>query len=81
MWYAPDDDGGCDMSLFADICRGYEASDDEISFDEASGTWTVDPAFGLDKPLPGIPSKEMAMAICRALYACYENGCEAASNS
>lgn len=69
------------MSLFADICRGIYASEEDISFDAENNTWTVLPTWGLDNPLTGIPSKNMALAICRALYASYRAGSDAASYS
>ena len=69
------------MSLYDDICRDTYAVDEEIEFDPASDTWTVPPQWGLDAPLTGVPSREMALAIARALYASYNDGIAAAGYS
>ncbi len=68
------------MSLFADICRHSHADDEDLAFDEVTKTWTVLAAWGADA-IPGIPDKEMALAIARALYAVWRNGGESASYS
>ncbi len=65
------------MSLYADICRGSFASDSDIAFDDESKTWTVLAGWGADA-IPGLPDKEMALAIARALYAAFNQGGEAA---
>lgn len=62
------------------ICPYSVPDEEEISFDDRSGTWTVLPAWGMDKPLTGVPSKEMALAICLALYESYKDGCHAGSS-
>jgi hypothetical protein len=61
------------MSLFADICRDSHASDDDIEFDDAAKTWTIKAAWGADA-IPGIPDKEMALAIARAICAAWDEG-------
>lgn len=68
------------MSLFADICNDSYAYDDDIAFDQQSETWTVLPGFtvGLDKPLAGITTEDMALAIVRALRQAFDNGSESA---
>lgn len=69
------------MSLYADICRDTFADEDEIDYDRRSKTWTIPPQWGLDRALTGVPSKEMALAICRALYASWVEGGRAAGHS
>lgn len=61
------------MSLYTDICRGSYADDDDVEFDEDAKTWTVRAAWGADA-IPGIPDKELALAIARALYAAWVEG-------
>jgi len=41
-------------------------SDDAVEFDAATQTWTVREAWGADA-IPGLPSKELAMAVAQAL--------------
>lgn len=61
------------LSLYADICRGAYASDEDIEFDVAAQTWTVLAAWGADA-IPGLPNKEIALAIARALYTAWIQG-------
>ena len=69
------------MSLFADILTDEYAGDDEVAFDEATQTWTV-MAWELDgEHIPGIPYKEMALVIVRAIHAGYSKGVDAAGYS
>ena len=68
------------MSLYADICRDSYASDDDIEFDAVTQTWTVRKALGVEA-IPGLPSKELALAIARAIYATWNAGGVAASYS
>ncbi len=68
------------MSLYADICRDFHADDDDVEFDEDSKTWTVKEAWGADA-IPGLPDKEMALAIARAIYAAWQQGGESARYS
>lgn len=68
------------MSLYADICRGSHACDGDLEFDDRTKTWTVTEAFGADA-IPGIPDKELALAIARAIYAAWNAGAEAAGYS
>ncbi len=62
------------MSLYADICRSYPgAGNEDVVFDPGTKTWTVLAVWGADA-IPGIPDKEMALAIARALCAAYKEG-------
>ena len=61
------------MSLYNDICRNTHASDDDLEFDADTQTWTVLEAWGADA-IPGLPSKDLALAIARAIYAAYCSG-------
>lgn len=61
------------MTLYADICRDSYASDEDIKFDDATKTWSVRAAWGADA-IPGIPDKELALAIARAIYAAWNHG-------
>ncbi len=65
------------MSLYADICRDFHADDDDVEFDEASETWTVKKAWGVDE-IRGLPDKEMALAFSRAIYAAHCHGVDSA---
>ena len=53
------------MSLFADILRGEWINEDEAVRQDGD-TWTVC-IWVCDEEIPGFPSKEMALAVCRAL--------------
>ena len=69
------------MSLFSDILTDEYAGDDEIAFDETAQTWTV-MAWELDgEHSPGIPDKELALAIIRAIRAGFSKGVDAAGYS
>ncbi len=61
------------MSLYADICRNIYAGDDDLEFDADTQTWTVLEAWGADA-IPGLPSKDLALAIARAIYAAWCEG-------
>ncbi len=63
------------MGLLSDMFADGYAGDDEIVFDEAAGTWTVVgfPLYDNERIL-GVPSKELALAIARALDAAYRRG-------
>lgn len=68
------------MSLYNDICRNTYVSDDDVEFDASTQTWTVLAEWGVDA-IPGLPSKELALAIARAIYAAWCQGSSSASYS
>jgi len=62
------------MSLYADILRGEYADDDDVRQD--GETWTVCCWLIEPETIPGFPSKEMAMAVLRAISHAYDRGAE-----
>lgn len=60
------------MSLYSDICFGVYA-DDDIEYSVADNTWTVKALLGVED-ISGIPSKEMALVIARAIRDAYRCG-------
>lgn len=69
------------MSLYADILRAEHADDDDLAVDDGVGTWTVT-AWELDgQHIPGVPNKELALAIVRAIRFGYGKGLATASYS
>jgi hypothetical protein len=65
---------GIAMSLYIDICTEGTCLDEEISFDEASGTWTLTSWQADGEPIPGFPTRSMAEAVGRALDVAYHKG-------
>lgn len=61
---------------YHDVCRDWFVSEDDIEFDEKTSTWTVLSQLGMDAPLCRLASKDLALAIARALYAANQNGAD-----
>ncbi len=68
------------MSLYVDICCNTHAGDDDLEFDADTQTWTVLEARGVDA-IPGLPSKDLALAIARAIYAAWCDGADSVGYS
>lgn len=67
------------MSLYTDILRG-EWTFDEDDVRQDGDTWTVC-CWEIDAEIPGFPSKEMALAVVRAIRNAWEHGEDCASCS